>query len=471
MGIYLLNLHISFEPRLDNILNLWYQYTEVAISSAEKQVGRESVTMQSKRSTNQDTEQVEKKELTALIEISRLLVSTANKDELLSHILCAAAELMNVEACSIILYDREKDDMAFYMSKGPGSEEITQIRLARGEGVAGWVFLNGQSLIVNDTARDERFCKKVDDSVQFSSKNLMCVPVVADNSIIGVMEAVNKKHDGCFTETDQKLFESIANHAGEAIEKARLIDENLKNMRLATIGQTLSSLSHCIKNILNGLSGGAFIVNKALSLDNLEMVRDGWDIVDKCIARITDLSMNLLAYSKDRSPHYEMVNPNRIIGELSHIMSKKMEEQGIVFRVIAGEELNEIPMDSFGIFRCLLNILTNAIEACPPENGEITVRSSRSPEGTCLIEITDNGPGMDQGTIDRVFSVFYSTKGGKGTGLGLAVTKKILDEHGGKISLRSKPGEGARFLVELSEHPPASAVELPGHPPASGNVH
>jgi signal transduction histidine kinase len=397
---------------------------------------------------------VEKKELTALIEISRLLVSTAGKDELLSHILSAAAELMNVEACSIILHDKEQDDMTFYMSKGPGSEEITQIRLARGEGIAGWVFLNGQSLIVNDTAKDERFSRKVDDSVQFSSKSLMCVPVLVGNTMIGVMEAVNKRQGGCFTEADQKLFESISNHAGEAIEKARLIEENLKSMRLATIGQTLSSLSHCIKNILNGLSGGSFIVNKALSLNNLEMVRDGWDIVDKCIARITDLSMNLLAYSKDRSPHYEMVNPNKIIRELSHILSKKMEEHSISYRTFLGEELPEIPMDSFGIFRCLLNILTNAIEACPPDHGEIIIKSSLSPEGRCIIEIADNGPGIDQDTIDKIFSVFYSTKGGKGTGLGLAVTKKILDEHGGKIWLSSIPREGTSFYVELPAESP-----------------
>ncbi|MHC9542538.1 MAG: ATP-binding protein [Vulcanimicrobiota bacterium] len=401
-----------------------------------------------------------KKELSALIEISKLLVSTFDKDTLLSDILNITAEVMDVEACSIILYDKERDDMAFYMSKGPGQEEITQIRLAKGEGIAGWVFLNKKSVISEDTAKDERFSRKVDDSVQYTSKNLMCVPVFVGNEIIGVMESVNKKGGAPFNTTDLPLFESMANHVGEAIEKARLMAENIKSMRLATIGQTLSSLSHCIKNILNGLSGGAFLVNKALNDKNMELAGNGWDIVDKCIARITDLTMNMLAYSKERIPLYQNVNPNKIASEIAHLLSKRMEEQGITLSLELEKDLKDISIDSYGIFRCLLNLVTNAIEACPRENGAISLRTRAAECNKVIFEVHDNGTGISDDQKDKIFSVFFSTKGGQGTGLGLAVTQKIIEEHRGRIWLESGPEKGTTFFIELPSKLEGSAVSL-----------
>jgi len=398
-----------------------------------------------------------KKELAALIEISRLLVSTFNKDALLSKIISLTAEVMDVEACSIILYDKDRDDMAFYMSEGPGQDEITQIRLAKGEGIAGWVFLNKKSVISQDTAKDERFSRKVDDSVQYTSKNLMCVPVFVGEEIIGVMECVNKKGGASFSAIDLTLFESMANHAGEAIEKARLMAENIKSMRLATIGQTLSSLSHCIKNILNGLSGGAFIVNKAMKDRNMELIGNGWDIVDKCIARITDLTMNMLAYSKERVPLYQSCNPNKTAREIAHLLSKRIEERGITLNLELCSSMREISMDSYGIFRCLLNLVTNAIEACPADHGEISIRTKTTDRDTAIFEVQDNGAGISDEQREKIFSVFFSTKGGQGTGLGLAVTQKIVEEHRGRIWLESAPGKGTTFFIEL----PSKQVAAP----------
>ncbi|MDQ7823800.1 MAG: ATP-binding protein [Candidatus Eremiobacteraeota bacterium] len=392
---------------------------------------------------------VMRRELTALIEISRLMVSIYDRERLLGEILALTPGVLGVEAASIILYDKERDDMAFYLSRGPGEKEVAKIRLAKGEGIAGWVFLNRKSVISLDTSRDERFCRKVDDSVQYTSRNLMCVPVMAGEQVIGVMEAVNKKEGECFTELDLALFESIANHVGEALEKTRLIEENIKSMRLAAIGQTLSSLAHCIKNILNGLTGGSFLINKALDGKNFEMAQNGWNIVEKCIMRIKELSMNMLAYSKDRKPDYKMESPNRLIHEVADILSKRIEEQNVAVRYELDEGIKEIPLDSFGIFRCLLNILINALEACPREGGEITIHTGTAPDESIAIRISDNGAGIGDDELDKIFNLFYSTKDGRGTGLGLAVTKKIIEEHGGKIWVHSAPLTGTTFTIEL----------------------
>lgn len=402
-----------------------------------------------KRSSPPKEAGIMKKELSALIEISRLLISTHDKKTLLCDLFLITKEVMQVEAVSVLLYDREKDDMAFYMSEGPGADKVTEIRLQKGEGIAGWVFANKKSVVVQSTAKDERFCKRVDQIVGFKSRNLMAVPIFVGSEILGVMEAVNRRKGRGFGRLDLKLFESIANHVGEVLEKARLIDENVKTARLAAIGQTIASLSHCIKNILSGLSGGSYIVNKALSRKNLEMIEGGWDVVDKCIARITDLSMNMLAYSRERKPLYKMTDPNKLVHDVAHMLSKRMEERHISFTTRLEKHMKEIPLDSYGIFRCLLNLLTNAIDACPAGKGKITIRTAVQDSGDVLIEVEDNGPGIDTDTQGRLFSLFYSTKGEKGTGLGLAVTKNIIDEHKGRIWVESASGAGAHFFVEL----------------------
>ena len=398
-----------------------------------------------------------KKELSALIEISRLLVSTHEKETLLCDIFQITREVMQVEAVSILLHDKEKDDMAFYLSEGPGADKIREIRLARGEGLAGWVFLNRKSVVSQDTSKDGRFCEKVDSYVGFRSRNLMAVPIFVGKDIIGVMEAVNKKKKSGFGRLDLKLFESIANHVGEVLEKARLIEENIKSMRLAAVGQTLASLSHSIKNILSGLGGGSYIVNKGLSARDLSMVEGGWDVVEKCVSRITDLSMNMLAYSKERIPLYTLTDPNKLVVDVSHMLSKKMEENGISFSMNLDRRIKEIPLDSYGIFRCLLNLLTNALEACPRDGGKIEISTLKGKKGSVLIRVGDNGPGIGSEIRDKIFSVFFSTTGDRGTGLGLAVTKKIIEEHKGKIWIESEPGAGTCFFLEL----PSQAGAVP----------
>ncbi len=242
-------------------------------------------------------------------------------------------------------------------------------------------------------------------------------------------------------------------------EVKRLERELLEKERLSTIGQTVASLAHYIKNILYGLEGGVYVVNKGIRKNNIEKLRKGWDIVQRNIAKLSDLTLDLLNYSKEREPEYEWCSPNRIAEDVCELMDCKARETQVELRKDLDPHLEEALLDPKGIHRCLLNLVSNAIGACatdeePHKDFVVTVTTKREPDQSVTLRVSDNGPGMDESVRKQLFSGLFSTKGSKGTGLGLLITQKVVQEHGGTIAVHSKPGKGSIFTIHLpSRHP------------------
>lgn len=250
------------------------------------------------------------------------------------------------------------------------------------------------------------------------------------------------------------LEEKVAEYRRE-LELAQ--EELLRRERLATIGETVAGLAHYIKNILNALKGGAYKVNSALNRGDQAMLREGWSMVQRNIERISQLALDLLDFSKERVPEKSTCRPLDLVQEVLGILQPAAEEQGV--RVFARlEDVGEAQWDRKGIHRVLLNLGTNALDACRfhPDRErsfwvEFRLALNKAPSGQdrILLEVSDNGCGMDQEVKERIFSRFFSTKGGQGTGLGLLLTRKIVEEHGGSISFESREGEGTTFKVLL----------------------
>ena len=270
----------------------------------------------------------------------------------------------------------------------------------------------------------------------------------------------------------------------------RLEKELIKSERLAAIGQTVAGLAHGVKNILNGLKGGLYIVNTALKngaagltaenkidcsmtsalpfqarslkriIDNNETerqqkkLRTGWEMVERNIHKVSDLVLDLLSYSKEREPEYEKYNPNIIADEVCDLMESKAKEYDIDLLRDIDREMGEIYLDQKGIHSCLLNLVSNAIDACifdsdTQKHWHVKVRTRREKESGAAFEVIDNGCGMDEETQSKIFAEFFSTKGTRGTGLGLLVTQKIVNEHGGTMDVASQPGKGTIFTIRL----------------------
>lgn len=241
-------------------------------------------------------------------------------------------------------------------------------------------------------------------------------------------------------------------------EIKRLEQELIKSERLAAIGQTVAGLAHYIKNILFGLEGGVYVVNKALKKHDGRKVTTGWEMVQRNIGKISSLVLDLLSYSKERKPEYESYSPNVIANEVCELIDNKAKESGIEIVRDFDPTIGEVSLDPKGIHRCLLNLVSNAIDACMSDENEgkeylVQVITRRESDGMVTFQVSDNGCGMDEEIRKQIFTSLFSTKGSKGTGLGLLVTQKIVQEHGGTISVDSESGKGSTFTIRIPSEP------------------
>lgn len=269
--------------------------------------------------------------------------------------------------------------------------------------------------------------------------------------------AINKQLKDYREKLEHKVEECM-------VELRQAQGELIKTERLATIGETVAGLAHCIKNILTGLRGGMYMVDTGMAKDKPSMLEDGWAMVRRNTEKVSDLVLDLLTYSKERMPEPTLCRPNEIVSEIVELLHKRAEENGVKLIQLVDPNLKEAYLDRDGIYRVVLNLISNAIDACIYDTDtsskawKVTVRTRLETEAdagkTILFEISDNGTGMTDEVKKKLFTRFFSTKAGRGTGLGLLVTQKIIREHGGEISFESKAGEGSTFFVRLKREMP-----------------
>jgi signal transduction histidine kinase len=238
----------------------------------------------------------------------------------------------------------------------------------------------------------------------------------------------------------------------------RLVDEKTKKLieaeRLAAVGETVAGLAHAIKNIAGGLTGGAFVLEKGVELDNKTYLNQGWNMVKENVGRIKHMALDLLNYAKDREPDWQLCDPNNLLQDVYQLMLPIAREHDIALELDLNPDLSEIWLDSEGIHRCLLNLGINAIDACIERNnkeksGRVILRTFKRDNWAVEYQVADNGAGMDEETKSKVFHRFFSTKGSRGTGLGLMITKKIIAEHDGEITLDSKKDGGTTMAIKI----------------------
>ena len=253
---------------------------------------------------------------------------------------------------------------------------------------------------------------------------------------------------------EREVLSLIGNRIGAAIENTMLHERLIDAERLAAVGQTVAGMAHYIKNILSGLKGGSYVVDVGLDTADPVKLKAGWQAVQRSISRISDLVADLLTFSKKREPECQPCAPNDIAREVCALLRERARKNRIEIATDFDPDIPEVLMDPRSIHRCLLNLVANAIDACiadenRPQSWRVHVRTALEKSGSIRFEVRDNGTGMDAETRERLFSPFFSTKGEKGTGLGLLVTKKLVEEQQGIITVDSCPGGGSTFSFKL----------------------
>jgi PAS domain S-box-containing protein len=237
-------------------------------------------------------------------------------------------------------------------------------------------------------------------------------------------------------------------------EIKRLEKELVNAERLAAVGQTVAGMAHCVKNILHGLKGGSYMINIGLAKDNSEKLQTGWKMVQRNIARTSDLVQDLLSYSKEREPQLESCRPNEIAEEVIELMREVAQEDHVILEMALSSKIDEVILDERSLHRSLLNLVSNAIDACrddpnPGKTHKVTLTTALDPDNMIRFDVQDNGSGMSDEVKAKLFSSFFSTKGPQGTGLGLLVTAKLIEEHNGTISVDSQLNQGTTFSIRL----------------------
>lgn len=373
------------------------------------------------------------------------LSNVFNVDVLLQRTLDKVFEVLHADRGYVMLID---DTGQLVLKASRVAPDLATKDLPISRTIINEVVSRQMGLLSSNAMRDKRFTsgQSVHD---FGIRSAICAPIKGRDRILGVIHIDCSISDHTYSTEQLRLLTAIGYQTGLAVENVQLHEATVQSERLAAVGETVAFLSHHIKNILQALSAGIDVVEMGLNKDDLGKAKQAWPIVQRNLARINDLILNMLAFSKNRDPLLESISVNHVLRDCIDLLTAKADELGVAIM----QELDDmppIPADAGGLQQAFMNLLTNATEAVEPRQGAITIASRYdSMHRNVIVTISDNGNGIPDDQIARIFTPFYSSKGQKGTGLGLAVAEKVIREHHGSIAVRSKVGEGTCFTITL----------------------
>ena len=288
------------------------------------------------------------------------------------------------------------------------------------------------------------------DSLKLEATDFITKPI--NDDMLGV--ALRRAEERIEMRQQLKNYTDNLEHIAE--EKTRQL---LEVENLAAVGRAASELAHTIKNIAGALKGGIYVMQRGIEDDNRDYLMRGWGMVEGNVDKIKNLAMDLLNFGKSDLLKFQPDTPLRAVNEALELLRNRAEENDITINVNAPEAFAPLRIDSESLYRCLVNLIQNAIEAFDEESArqdgrEIVVEALPAPDGGVIYRVCDNGPGIDAETQKHIFKGFFSTKGTRGTGIGLMMTKRIVERHGGRIEQSSGRGTGTCFTLHLPENPP-----------------
>jgi signal transduction histidine kinase len=396
-----------------------------------------------------------------LLQVSTALSAVFDVDQILNKVMDIVFEQMKADRGFIALLEGERGDhVSPRVVRYKDEEQVTKIAVS--QTIISHVVARKEGVLSSDAMADARFSKG--KSVHnLSIRSAICVPIPGRDRILGVIDIDSLVANFTYTRDQLRLLTAIGQLTGMALENTRLYQENLRRERLAAAGETVASLSHSIKNILQGIRGGADVVEIGLRKQNLDDVKTGWTMLERNLDKVQALTMNMLAYSKARRPTLELTNLPYLLNECLELVKKPAADKGVTLLTEISLTQPPIPIDADGLHQAILNLLVNAIDAVEPKHGVVTLSSEFDALlQMAVIEVQDNGVGIAPDAQKRLFEPFFSTKGQRGTGLGLAVTRKIVEEHKGAIEVISKVGQGTTFRVRLPLNPNEAADQTHG---------
>jgi signal transduction histidine kinase len=412
---------------------------------------------------------------------------TLDIDQLLDRIMQLIFEWVEADRGCIMLLDPETGRLEPKVRrnrKGIKSQERIEISKT----IVDYVLEHAEGVLTSDASEDDRW-NSAASILQTGVCEAICTPMQGRYHMVGLIyidtsvtpqRLIQQPGGVKFNEEHLKLMIAIAHQAALAVEDTRYYSAMVQAERLAAVGQTIATLSHHVKNILQGIRGGSFLIEEGLAKHDEAMVRKGWQFVERKQEMISNLVQDMLTFSKEREPHLLASDMNEVAGDVVELMAERAKEKRVELRFVPAPNVPLLSFDPDGMHHAVLNVVTNAIDSCEAAQEAATCEAGAAPLrlgivdvlvehdgelGSLRIVIADNGEGIPPDEQEQIFSLFFSRKGHRGTGLGLTVSQKIVQEHGGRITLASQPGEGSRFTIEIpavTPEEPAASKTLDG---------
>ncbi len=372
----------------------------------------------------------------------------------------------------------------------------SQARISISRTILDYVIEKKEGVRTTDAKGDDRF-ESAASIVKGGVREALCVPLQGRYDVVGALYIDTYSSPGRlirsggqprFTDDHLRLITAIGHQAALAIEDTFFYSALVQNERLAAMGQTIATISHHVKNILQGIRGGGYLIDAGLKREDNDAVRRGWAIVERNQERISNLVMDMLSFSKEREPEKIEADLNETVGDVVELMQSHALEHGVQLGCDLATNLPPAEFDPEAIHRAVLNLVTNAIDAAAkgdtddaqerddeadfslaetvkidddadsfdaPDastagDGRVFVQTKFTPDQGWIIDVIDNGTGVPPDRREKIFSLFESDKGSTGTGLGLPVSAKIMREHGGEVQVLDSPmGRGSCFRLNL----------------------
>jgi K+-sensing histidine kinase KdpD len=376
-----------------------------------------------------------------LVEASKIINSSLDIDNLLELIFQTAAKTVGADRGTLYLVDESRNIIWSKIQKGSSKIEI---RLPIGVGIAGNVAKTGDIVNIPDAYSDPRFNPKIDQTTGYRTRSTLCMPMKnRDGKIIGVFQLLNKSR-GHFTKDDEKFIEAFSTHAAIAIENAKLAQQMIQNERLSAVGKMASTIIHDIKNPMSVLRISAQVMKKKSA--NLDIAKIADEMVQQ-IDSFVAMTQEILDFARGISSlNLQSVDFDEIMKTLVLIVEKEL----LFKKIELIKKFNfsgAISVDPDKLIRVFYNITRNAADAMP-NGGKLTINTF-SRDSKLVIEFIDNGIGMSDEVKAKIFEPFYTYGKKHGTGLGMAIVKKIIDDHRGNIEIESKVNKGTTVRVSL----------------------
>lgn len=512
--------------------------------------------------------QLPEEDLVRILEATRAITLTLRLSELLGTVMRLASEVVRAEASSLLLLDSATDELYFDVALGEKGDALQQIRLKKGEGIAGWVADHREPAVVNDVARDPRWAQRADKTTQFQTKSILAVPMNVRDKLVGVMEVINRADGRPFSQVDVQILEAFASQAAIAIENARLFESirqekekmstilgemkegallldpsgrvalanmaarslldhpNIEGAEWKSVEQTfdvrpswseiqstlggaggielsrkvapplslsgvvsqvcndqgkitgtliviadvteerresqlkknfLALVSHKLKTPLVAIRGFApMLLEKPEELSSFQ--RTAMETIDRNSQTLTSLVEKLVWFAALESENLELTRKSYSLSSLIDTALTDLAPflRNLEAQIIQDPSLSQLPsvnVDKIWMKEVFRNLIENAVKFNTKKPAHLRIHG-RSQGGVVDVCFTDNGPGIPSEERQKIFNKFYQIEGSftgqvQGMGLGLALVKRVAEEHGGQVTLESTLGQGSTFIVSL----------------------